>query len=79
MSILMDAENGFYVFKLFSFFFFSKNINLINVFYHFFFLVADKSVSFEKSVSFSDDIQGLPKSHSPQHPGKSMSLKITAV
>ncbi|XP_055326242.1 uncharacterized protein LOC129579985 isoform X8 [Sitodiplosis mosellana] len=26
-----------------------------------------KSVSFEKSVSFSDDIQGLPKSHSPQH------------
>lgn len=40
---------------------------------------SDKSVSFEKSVSFSDDIQGLPKSHSPQHPGKSMSLKITAV
>ncbi|GAB0099544.1 Coiled-coil domain-containing protein CG32809 [Sergentomyia squamirostris] len=28
----------------------------------------DKSVSFEKSVSFSDDIQGVPKSHSPQHP-----------
>uniref|UniRef100_A0A182M5B5 Actin interacting protein 3-like C-terminal domain-containing protein n=1 Tax=Anopheles culicifacies TaxID=139723 RepID=A0A182M5B5_9DIPT len=27
----------------------------------------DKSVSFEKSVSFSDDIQGVPKSHSPQH------------
>ncbi|XP_059608742.1 uncharacterized protein LOC132256385 isoform X4 [Phlebotomus argentipes] len=27
-----------------------------------------KSVSFEKSVSFSDDIQGVPKSHSPQHP-----------
>ncbi|XP_055915685.1 uncharacterized protein LOC129948589 isoform X3 [Eupeodes corollae] len=26
-----------------------------------------KSVSFEKSVSFSDDIQGVPKSHSPQH------------
>ncbi|XP_036338723.1 coiled-coil domain-containing protein CG32809 isoform X16 [Rhagoletis pomonella] len=26
-----------------------------------------KSVSFEKSVSFSDDIQGIPKSHSPQH------------
>ncbi|KAL7038528.1 hypothetical protein ACKWTF_009600 [Chironomus riparius] len=27
----------------------------------------DKSVSFEKSVSFSDDIQGVPKAHSPQH------------
>ncbi|XP_037039089.1 uncharacterized protein LOC119076436 isoform X4 [Bradysia coprophila] len=27
-----------------------------------------KSVSFEKSVSFSDDIQGVPKSHIPQHP-----------
>ncbi|XP_030569488.1 coiled-coil domain-containing protein CG32809 isoform X3 [Drosophila novamexicana] len=26
-----------------------------------------KSVSFEKSVSFSDDIQGIPKSHSPLH------------
>ncbi|XP_058053605.1 coiled-coil domain-containing protein AGAP005037 [Anopheles bellator] len=26
-----------------------------------------KSVSFEKSVSFSDDIQGVQKSHSPQH------------
>ncbi|XP_070499918.1 myb-like protein P isoform X5 [Chironomus tepperi] len=26
-----------------------------------------KSVSFEKSVSFSDDIQGVPKAHSPQH------------
>ncbi|XP_037880138.1 coiled-coil domain-containing protein CG32809 isoform X2 [Glossina fuscipes] len=26
-----------------------------------------KSVSFEKSVSFSDDIQGIPKAHSPQH------------
>ncbi|XP_032289229.1 coiled-coil domain-containing protein CG32809 isoform X1 [Drosophila virilis] len=26
-----------------------------------------KSVSFEKSVSFSDDIQGIPKSHSPIH------------
>lgn len=42
--------------------------------------IADKSVSFEKSVSFSDDIQGVPKSHSPQHAGKSIkSLKITAV
>lgn len=44
-----------------------------------FFCLSDKSVSFEKSVSFSDDIQGVPKSHVPQHPGKSMSLKITAV
>ncbi|XP_052857006.1 coiled-coil domain-containing protein CG32809 isoform X1 [Drosophila gunungcola] len=26
-----------------------------------------KSVSFEKSVSFSDDIQGIPKSHNPLH------------
>ncbi|ALC48178.1 CG32809 [Drosophila busckii] len=26
-----------------------------------------KSVSFEKSVSFSDDIQGIPKSHIPLH------------
>ncbi|CRK99259.1 CLUMA_CG012671, isoform B [Clunio marinus] len=26
----------------------------------------DKSVSFEKSVSFSDDIQGFPKAHNPQ-------------
>lgn len=43
------------------------------------FCFADKSVSFEKSVSFSDDIQGVPKPHIPQHPGKSMSLKITAV
>lgn len=35
----------------------------------------DKSVSFEKSVSFSDDIhQGAPKSHIPQHPGKLFSL-----
>lgn len=42
-------------------------------------IISDKSVSFEKSVSFSDDIQGLPKAHSPQNPGKSMSLKITAV
>lgn len=41
--------------------------------------IADKSVSFEKSVSFSDDIQGLPKSHSPQNHGKSMSLRITSV
>jgi hypothetical protein len=43
---------------------------------------SDKSVSFEKSVSFSDDIQGVPKAHSPQHMGKSissMSLKITSV
>ncbi|KAL7038532.1 hypothetical protein ACKWTF_009600 [Chironomus riparius] len=39
----------------------------------------DKSVSFEKSVSFSDDIQGVPKAHSPQHMGKSLSLKITSV
>lgn len=45
----------------------------------FFLLFSDKSVSFEKSVSFSDDIQGVPKSHSPQHLGKSMSLKITSV
>lgn len=45
----------------------------------FFILFPDKSVSFEKSVSFSDDIQGLPKTHSPHNPGKSMSLKITAV
>ncbi|XP_030245827.1 coiled-coil domain-containing protein CG32809 isoform X3 [Drosophila navojoa] len=30
-----------------------------------------KSVSFEKSVSFSDDIQGIPKSHSPLHAVKS--------
>ena len=44
-----------------------------------FFLFSDKSVSFEKSVSFSDDIQGVPKTHSPQHLGKSMSLKITSV
>ncbi|XP_055389189.1 uncharacterized protein LOC129618456 isoform X4 [Condylostylus longicornis] len=29
--------------------------------------MSHKSVSFEKSVSFSDDIQGVPKSHSPQH------------
>ncbi|XP_055591028.1 coiled-coil domain-containing protein AGAP005037 isoform X2 [Uranotaenia lowii] len=28
---------------------------------------SDKSVSFEKSVSFSDDIQGTPKSYSPHH------------
>lgn len=42
-------------------------------------LISDKSVSFEKSVSFSDDIQGVPKTHSPQHMGNSMSLKITAV
>ncbi|XP_055694362.1 uncharacterized protein LOC129796454 isoform X5 [Lutzomyia longipalpis] len=33
--------------------------------------IPDKSVSFEKSVSFSDDIQGVPKSHSPQHPADS--------
>ncbi|KAG5682507.1 hypothetical protein PVAND_011856 [Polypedilum vanderplanki] len=40
----------------------------------------DKSVSFEKSVSFSDDIQGVAKAHhSPQHMGKSLSLKITSV
>lgn len=43
------------------------------------FLISDKSVSFEKSVSFSDDIQGVPKAHSPQHMGKSLSLKITSV
>lgn len=42
-------------------------------------LISDKSVSFEKSVSFSDDIQGVSKAHSPQHMGKSLSLKITSV
>lgn len=42
-------------------------------------------VSFEKSVSFSDEIQiqDTMQLHSPQHhhpsAGKSMSLKITAV
>ncbi|XP_069965588.1 coiled-coil domain-containing protein CG32809 isoform X3 [Bactrocera oleae] len=34
-----------------------------------------KSVSFEKSVSFSDDIQGIPKSHSPQHAAERDRLK----
>ncbi|XP_065082475.1 coiled-coil domain-containing protein AGAP005037 isoform X5 [Ochlerotatus camptorhynchus] len=28
---------------------------------------SDKSVSFEKSVSFSDDVQGTPKPYSPHH------------
>lgn len=51
-----------------------------NYFRYYFQSLSDKSVSFEKSVSFSDDIQGVPKSHSPQHPaGKSLSCKITAV
>lgn len=52
----------------------NKNKSKMNLF-----LISDKSVSFEKSVSFSDDIQGVQKSHTPQHPGKSFSLKITAV
>lgn len=34
--------------------------------------IADKSVSFEKSVSFSDEPPDMnsPKQHSPQHAGK---------
>ena len=34
--------------------------------------IADKSVSFEKSVSFSDEPPDMnsPKQHSPQHGGK---------
>lgn len=42
-------------------------------------LFSDKSVSFEKSVSFSDEIQGVKPHHSPQHMGKSMSHTITPV
>ncbi|XP_055631594.1 coiled-coil domain-containing protein AGAP005037 isoform X2 [Toxorhynchites rutilus septentrionalis] len=36
---------------------------------------SDKSVSFEKSVSFSDDIQGTPKSYTPNHLGDSKPSK----
>ncbi|KRK05822.1 coiled-coil domain-containing protein CG32809 isoform X10 [Drosophila yakuba] len=34
-----------------------------------------KSVSFEKSVSFSDDIQGIPKSHNPLHAAETKPTK----
>lgn len=43
---------------------------------HFHLFVPDKSVSFEKSVSFSDEPPGIsPKQHSPQHSGEIPRLK----
>lgn len=56
-----------------------KSLQLVfNLFYNIFVLytfycIADKSVSFEKSVSFSDEPPDMnsPKQHSPQHGGKS--------
>lgn len=57
--------------------FFKVHLSNLSVIFNF----PDKSVSFEKSVSFSDEIEGVSKTHSPQQMGtiKSMSLKISTV
>lgn len=41
------------------------------------FLLSDKSVSFEKSVSFSDEPPDMssPKQHSPLHSGKGFGME----